>query len=120
MLPSQSDTHLTLINATRQYMLFLTFSRAMSAEAPDEGAAADPVPEENGVLESADNIQEVKCSLENPSGPPNGDMELSGMIGKIILLNVFKEATTLGGRLYKSALDRSIGGQSSTCSFYAP
>ena len=56
-------------------------------EEPDggEAAAADPVPEENGVANSVENT-EVKYSQENPSEPEKDDGELPGMVGQITLV----------------------------------
>ena len=66
----------------RQYSVFLTFSRAAMSEEPDEGAAAaaaaDPVPEENGVADSA--ADDLDCSSqENPPEPAKDDGEPPGM-----------------------------------------
>ena len=69
--------HIINLDATRQYLVFLTFSRAM--EEPDGGAAAaaNPVPEENGVANSVDNT-EVKYSQENSSEPEKDEREPQG------------------------------------------
>ena len=76
------------------------------SEEPDEGAAAaaaaaaaDPVPEENGVADSAadDNLQEVDCSSqEDPPEPVKDDGEPPGMGGQI-KVEMLRRQTTLVG-----------------------
>ena len=58
-------------------MVFLTFSHAMEEPDGGEAAAADPVPEENGVANSVENT-EVKYSQENPSEPEKDDGKPQG------------------------------------------